>query len=97
MSVDIVRAFVKMREEQTANGVILRRLAEIDKALLLHGGPLRDVCQELRPLLEPPPPPPKPHIGFHVREDAAPFRVGRRADRQPEDTVAKSAATPQKK
>jgi hypothetical protein len=25
----------------------------------------------------PPPEPPKPEIGFHVKEDAVPYRVGR--------------------
>jgi len=81
MSVYIIRAFVKMREEQTANAVILRRLAEIDKALFLHDAALRDIYQRLLPLLEPPPQPPKPQIGFHVKEDALPYRIRRRAER----------------
>ena len=75
MSVYIIRAFVKMREDLAANAAILKRLAEIDKTLLLHDGALRDIYQKLRPLLEPPPAPPKPGIGFHVKEDALPYRV----------------------
>ncbi|HWW01739.1 MAG TPA: ORF6N domain-containing protein [Candidatus Acidoferrum sp.] len=75
MSVYIIRAFVKMREDLAANAAILKRLAEIDKTLLLHDGALRDIYQKLRPLLEPPPEPPKPGIGFHVKEDALPYRV----------------------
>jgi len=78
MSVFIIRAFVKMRENLAANAAILKRLAEIDKTLLLHDGALRDIYQKLRPLLEPPPSPPKPEIGFHVKEDAAPYRVRRK-------------------
>ena len=34
MSLYVIRAFVKMREEFTANATILKRLAEIDKTLL---------------------------------------------------------------
>jgi len=77
MSVYVIRAFVKMREDLAANGAILKRLAEIDKTLLLHDGTLRDIYQKLRPLLEPPPPPPKPEIGFHVKEDAVHSRTKR--------------------
>ena len=79
MSVYVIRAFVQMREEQTANAAILKRLAEIDRALLLHDSALRDIYQKLRPLLAPPPEPPKPEIGFHVKEDSIPYRIKRKA------------------
>lgn len=75
VSVYVIRAFVKMREEVAANAAILRRLAEIDKTLLVHDVTLRKILQKLRPLLEPPPQPPKPEIGFHVKEDAVRYRV----------------------
>jgi hypothetical protein len=80
ISVYVIRAFVKMREDVAANAAILRRLAEIDKTLLVHDVTLREILQKLRPLLEPPPPPPKPEIGFHVKEDAVPYRTRRRAN-----------------
>ena len=83
MSIYIIRAFVRMREDLAANAAILKRQAEIDKTLLLHDGALRDIYQKLRPLLEPPPPPPKPEIGFHVKEDAVPYRVKRQPARVP--------------
>jgi len=75
MSVYVIRAFVKMREEVAAIAAILRRLAEIDKTLLVHDVTLREILQKLRPLLEPPPQPIKPEIGFHVKEDAVRYRV----------------------
>ena len=43
MSLYVIRAFVKMREELTANATILKRLAEIDKTLMEHDSALRDV------------------------------------------------------
>ena len=78
MSVFIVRAFVRQRETLAGNEAILRRLAEIDKTLLLHDRGLRDLYQKLLPLLQAPPDPPKRELGFHVRERAATYRVKRR-------------------
>ena len=64
MSVYIIRAFVQQREVLAANDAILKRLAEIDKTLLLHDKALRDVYHKLLPLLQPPPDPPREKIGF---------------------------------
>ena len=65
MSVFVIRAFVKMREQLATNAAILKRLAEIDKTLLVHDSALRDVYQKLLPLLTPALPPAKKQIGFH--------------------------------
>jgi hypothetical protein len=81
MSVYVIRAFIKMREDLAANAAILKRLAEIDRTLLSHDAALREIFQQLRPLLAPPPEPPKPEIGFHVKEDALPYRVKRNTSR----------------
>jgi hypothetical protein len=67
MSVFIVRAFVQQRDVVAANDAILKRLAEIDRTLLVHDSALRDIYQKLLPLLQPPPAPPKPKIGFRER------------------------------
>jgi ORF6N domain-containing protein len=79
MSVYVIRAFLKLREQVAVNDAIQKRLAEIDKTLLSHDVALRDVYQKLRPLLAPPADPPKPEIGFHVKEDESPYRVEQRA------------------
>ena len=79
MSVYVIRAFVSMRRNVATNAAILKRLAEIDKTLLIHDAALRDILKKLRPLLEPPPAPVKHEIGFHVKEDAVPYRVRNRA------------------
>lgn len=81
LSVYVIRAFVKMREDLATNAVILKRLAEIDKTLLLHDQALREIVQKLRPLLAPPPQPSKPEIGFHVEEEAVPYRARRKSPR----------------
>ena len=66
MSVYVVRAFVRMRDELAANSTILKRLAEIDKALLQHDGALRALWAQLQPLLTPPPDVPRRRMGFHA-------------------------------
>lgn len=65
MSLYVIRAFVRMREELAANATILKRLAEIDNSLLEHDAALRTLWQRLQPLLAPPPEPPRRRIGFH--------------------------------
>jgi hypothetical protein len=75
MSVFVIRAFVRAREQLTANAAILKRLAEIDRTLLQHDTALRDIYTKLRPLLAPPPEPSRKEIGFHVKEATVPNRV----------------------
>jgi hypothetical protein len=65
MSVYVVRAFVRMREELMTSAVIMKRLAEVDKKLVTHDVILRDIYEKLRPLLAPPELPRK-EMGFHV-------------------------------
>jgi hypothetical protein len=67
-----------MRENLAANAAILKRLAKIDKTPLLQDGAIRHIYQKLPPLLEPSPARPKPEIGFHVKEDAVPYRIKRK-------------------
>jgi hypothetical protein len=65
MSVFVIRAFVRAREQLAANAAILKRLAEIDKTLLEHDSALRGLWKKLQPLLVPPPEPPRKRIkGF---------------------------------
>ena len=64
MSVYVIRAFVELREKVATNAAILKRLTEIDKALMLHDSALRDIYEKLLPLLAPPPEPPRQQIGF---------------------------------
>jgi ORF6N domain-containing protein len=68
MSVFVVRAFIRLREQVAANTAVVARLTEIDKTLLRHDRELLDLYLKLEPLLQPPADPPKRRIGFH-RED----------------------------
>ena len=70
MSVFIVRAFVKQREELSANTAILKRLAEIDKKLLVHDTALRELFRKLLPLLSSGKEKPRNPIGFHAGNES---------------------------
>jgi len=64
LSVFVVRAFIKMREQLLNRAEMGKRLATIEKTLLSHDTALRDLYQKIRPLLLPPPDPPRKQIGF---------------------------------
>jgi len=81
MSVFVVRAFVKMREQLLTTATLAQRLAEVERTLLTHDTALRDLYQKLRPLLLPPSEPARKSIGFGVKERRAQYRVTRRTPR----------------
>ena len=69
MSVFVVRAFVRQREQLSVNADVLRRLGEIDQTLLRHDDSIVAVLNIIKSLIAPRPslplpPPPKKRIGF---------------------------------
>ena len=88
MSVFVVRAFVKMRSAFKDSRQLAQKLALLEQELKIrlniHEAAIVDILQRIMKVLDPPPPPPEPpppEIGFHVREDAVPYRVRRKAVR----------------
>lgn len=69
MSVYVVRAFIRLREEVLDQAVIRETLARHGQHLLEHDAVLQEVVENLRPLLSPPEEPPKPRIGFYPDKD----------------------------
>ena len=82
MSVFVVRAFVKMREQLLATATLAQRLAEVEKELLVHDAALRELFEQIRPLLLPPPDPPRNPIGFGVNERPGTYRTGGKRKRR---------------
>jgi len=78
MSVFVVRAFIKMREQLMATTTLAKRMAEVEKLLLTHDSALRDLYQKIRPLLLPPPEPERRSIGFGVKERQTQYRIARK-------------------
>jgi hypothetical protein len=66
MSLFVIRAFVRMREDFAGNAAILRRLAEVDKTLLEHDASLQVLWRRMQLLLAPPSEKPKRRIGFPI-------------------------------
>ena len=75
MSLFVIRAFVKMREQVATRSDWEKRVLQIENVLLAHDDQIRDLYERIRPLLLPPPEPKKEGIGFHVREVPAAYRV----------------------
>ena len=57
MSVFVVRAFIKMREALISRSELERRLLQIENVLLAHDESIRELYDQIRPLLLPPPDP----------------------------------------
>ncbi|HEU0010800.1 MAG TPA: ORF6N domain-containing protein [Verrucomicrobiae bacterium] len=75
-SVRVVRAFVYLREQLLANRELARKFAELEKRLDAHDESIAAVFEAIRRLLEPPAvEESKREIGFHLREQAPPYRV----------------------
>ena len=67
MSVQVVRAFVRLREMLASNVVLAHKLDELERRLEGHDAAIHNVFEAIRQLLTPPQPP-KREIGFHVKE-----------------------------
>jgi len=76
MSVFVVRAFVKMREALISRSELERRLLRIENVLLAHDESIRELYDQIRPLLLPPPERERKKIGF-VNEPAARYGKGK--------------------
>jgi hypothetical protein len=83
VNIAIMRAFIKLREMLGNNHELARKLAalesELKSRLNVHETAIVDVLQRIMKILDPPPFPPEPppaEIGFHIKEDAPPYRIG---------------------
>jgi hypothetical protein len=74
VNIAIMRAFVRLREMLLTNADLARKLAELERK---YDSQFKAVFDAIRQLMTPPQPP-RPEIGFHVKEDAVPYRVTKR-------------------
>ena len=75
VNIAIMRAFVRLREMLLTNADLARKLADLERK---YDSQFKAVFDTIRQLMAPPSPPPKPEIGFHVKEDAIPYRIRKR-------------------
>jgi hypothetical protein len=65
MSVALIEAIVRLRQELATTQVLARRLAEIERTVIHHDSALKELFRVIRPMLAPPPDPLRKKIGFH--------------------------------
>ena len=74
-SIRVVRAFVLMREQLAAHKELAVKLGELEQRITGHDETLQNLFEAIRQLIEPPSSENPREIGFHVREQAPPYRV----------------------
>jgi len=79
VNVAIMRAFVRLREALALHKELARKLNELEKKIEGHDTAIQSLFEAIRQLMAPPVPQPKPEIGFHIKEDAVPYRTKRRS------------------
>ncbi len=67
MSVQVVRAFVRLREMLASNVALAHKLDELERRLAGHDQAIHNLFEAIRRLLAPPPSK-RRQIGFHVRD-----------------------------
>jgi hypothetical protein len=76
MSVQVVRAFVRIREMLATNKALADKLAELERKVASHDEHIQSLFEAIRQLMAPSEPRPK-RIGFRVEERGPTYRVRR--------------------
>jgi len=66
VNIEIMRAFVRLRQLLSSNAELARRLDELEKK---YDTQFKVVFDAIRQLMAPPAAPPKKPIGFHIRPE----------------------------
>ena len=73
-SLQVVRAFVLMRQHISAHKDLSMKLRELEERVGGHDAAIQDLFEAVRQLLEPSKPAHR-EIGFHIRETSPPYRI----------------------
>ena len=76
VNIEIMRAFVRLREMTATNRELAQKLEELEQRISSHDEKIQAIFEAIRQLMVPPETPHK-EIGFHVKEDAIPYRANR--------------------
>jgi ORF6N domain len=81
VNVAIMRAFVRLREMLALHKELARKLSELEEKIEGHDTAIQSLFEAIRQLMSPDETEKtKPEIGFHVKEDAMPYRIKRRRE-----------------
>jgi hypothetical protein len=78
VNIAIMRAFVKLRQMLETNRELARKFSELERRVEKHDREIAAILEAIRQLMTPPEKPQR-EIGFHVRENAARYRIRKRA------------------
>jgi len=78
VNIAIMRAFVKLRQMLETNRELARKFSELERRVGKHDQEIAAILEAIRQLMTPPEKP-RREIGFHVRENAARYRIRKRA------------------
>jgi hypothetical protein len=83
MSVQVARAFVRLREILASNKMLGEKLAELERKVASHDGHIRSLFEAIRQLMRQPSPSGR-RIGFgHAPDRSRPLRLSRRYSESP--------------
>jgi hypothetical protein len=69
VNIEIMRAFVRLREMLTSNKELAKKLEELERKLQTHDQAITGILNAIRELMRPPEPPKKRQIGFVQTDD----------------------------
>jgi len=92
-SVQVVRAFVRLRQVLAQHVELAHKLAELESHVTEHDEQIRALFAAIRQLMSPPEPPPR-KIGFRVRESKGSIECGRAKLPQSPPAVCPAMASP---
>ena len=80
VNIAIMRAFVRLRETLALHKELAHKLAELEHKIEAHDENIQSLFEAIRQLMTPPESS-RQEIGFHVKEDALPYRIRRKPAR----------------
>lgn len=81
VNIEIMRAFVRLREVTATNRELAQKLAELERRIASHDQEIQTIFEAIHQLMTPPEKP-RQGIGFHIKEDTAHYRIRRKTFRQ---------------
>ena len=69
VNIEIMRAFVRLREMLASNKALAKKLEELERKLQTHDQAITGILNAIRDLMAPPEPPKKRRIGFVQTDD----------------------------
>jgi len=81
VNVGVMRAFVRLREALSLHKELAHKLSELEHKIEGHDTAIHSLFEAIRKLMAPPLPGKPKEIGFHIKEDALPYRLNKKRTR----------------